>query len=162
MAVQTTYAQAPATAIAGLVADNAPSYSVSGNPDNGVVDAPGLFVARGAAEGTFKLPTSGAEVAAGLGVVAYQPAQIPTNYGVAALQGNPPRRILRRGLIWVTVEENVSDGDDAYVRFATGTAAQKGAFRKSADSATAAQLPGAKFRGGATAGNVCKVEVNLP
>jgi hypothetical protein len=102
-------------------------------------------------------------VTAGLGVIAYQPAQMPTNYNVASLQGNPPRRIVRRGLVWVTVEENVSDGDDVYVRYASGGGGtQLGAFRKSADTATAAQLTGAKYRGGATAGNVCKVEVNLP
>lgn len=57
----------------------------------------------------------------------------------------PARRL---GRLWVVVEEAVLDGDQAFVRFADGTVTNNnGGFRKSADTATAAALPGAYFRG---------------
>jgi hypothetical protein len=70
--------------------------------------------------------------------------------------------VLRKGRVWVIVEENVNDGDLAFVRFAAGAGGtQAGSFRKSDDTTTAAQLSGAVFRGAALAGGYAVVELNL-
>lgn len=71
--------------------------------------------------------------------------------------------VMKKGRIWVTVEEAVNDGDQAFVRFASGAGGtQLGAFRKSADTATAVALPGAYFRGNqATIGGYACLELNL-
>ena len=164
--IQSSYPLTLAAAVAGLVADSGYDYSISGNPDSGVTPAAGLFVVRSSSgERLFKLPTAATDitnVGLTMGVLAYEPARTPTTYGLSALQPNVPWRIVRRGMIWVTVEETVVDGDDVYVRYATGSASQKGAFRTSSDSTTAALLAGAIFKGGASAGGLCKVELNLP
>lgn len=53
---------------------------------------------------------------------------------------------MRYGRIWVQVEEAVVAGDQAFARFASGAGGtQLGAFRKSADTATAAAVPNAYY-----------------
>ena len=71
---------------------------------------------------------------------------------------------LRRGRVWVTVEEAVLQDDAVFVRFASGAGGtQLGAFRKSADTATAVALPGAIYKTAqATIGGLAMVEINLP
>lgn len=68
---------------------------------------------------------------------------------------------MRKGRAWVVVEEAVNAGDPVFVRFATGTGTQLGAFRKSADTATAAQLPTAVYRSAAGAAGYAILEMDL-
>lgn len=68
----------------------------------------------------------------------------------------------RVGRFWVTVEEAVTAGQQAYVRYATGSFSQKGAFRASADTSTAAALPGAYYiTSQSTPGGYAVVELSL-
>jgi hypothetical protein len=67
----------------------------------------------------------------------------------------------RIGRYWVLVEENVSQGNAAFVRFATGSGTQLGAWRKSADTATAVALPGAYYVTDGLAGGYACVELSL-
>lgn len=61
--------------------------------------------------------------------------------------------VLRRGDLWVYTEEALSEGDDVYVRIASGAGGSVlGAFRNDADSASCVQVVGAKVRRDATAG----------
>lgn len=53
--------------------------------------------------------------------------------------------VLRQGRIWLAPETTVGAGDPIFVRFATGTGAQKGACRNNSDAGTCVQLPGAKW-----------------
>jgi len=70
--------------------------------------------------------------------------------------------VRRLGRIWVLVEEAVSNGNQAYVRFASGAGgSQLGAFRKSADTATAAALPNAYYRSNALAAGYAVLELQL-
>jgi hypothetical protein len=63
--------------------------------------------------------------------------------------------------IYVVVEEAVNKGDDAYVRYASGSGGtQLGAFRKSADTSTAAALPRASFDSTAAIGGLAKLKLN--
>lgn len=68
---------------------------------------------------------------------------------------------IREGRMFVTVEEAVTAGDAAFVRFAAGSGgSQLGAFRKSADTATAVALPNAKFLTDGSSGGLAIVQVD--
>ena len=68
--------------------------------------------------------------------------------------------LLRDGYVYVKVESNVSKGDQAYARFASGSGgSQLGAFRNDADSASAAALARCFFETTATAGNLAVLRV---
>jgi hypothetical protein len=70
--------------------------------------------------------------------------------------------ILENGVVYVTVEEAVAKGDQAFCRYASGAGgSQLGAFRKSADTATAAALPRCCFESDAVAGGLAKLRVQL-
>ena len=69
--------------------------------------------------------------------------------------------VMKKGRVWVKVEEAVAPNDPVYVRFAAGTGTQKGAFRASADTATAALLAGAKYLTTAAADGLAVIELDL-
>lgn len=69
--------------------------------------------------------------------------------------------VRRQGRIWVVAETAVTDNAPCFVRFATGTGTQLGAFRADADSASAVALPNAKFVGTTSAAGFAVVELNL-
>lgn len=116
----------------------------------------GCFVTRNADDVKAKLPTSAAEVLNGAkasGGVAVSTNAIVSDPSVVnpLFPTNKEFAALRRGPIFVLVEEAVTQGDQAFVRFADavasqdagylaasgGAANQKGAFRKSADASAA-------------------------
>lgn len=113
-----------------------------------------------------KLPSASSDITAAgsaLGVVVADQgrAQDPSVSGPQYPQ-NSACPILRRGRIWVLVEEAVNDGDLPFVRFAAGAGGtQLGAFRKSADTATAAALSGCVFRSSALAGGYAVLQVGV-
>lgn len=71
--------------------------------------------------------------------------------------------VMRYGRIWVVVEEAVNAGDQAFARFASGAGGtQLGAFRKSADTATASAVPSAYYVSSqATIGGYAMLEVQF-
>lgn len=70
--------------------------------------------------------------------------------------------LLKKGRIYVTVEDAVVKGDLPFVRFVAGAGEQLGAFRSDADTADAVALPNSSFVTSAGAGEVAVVEINLP
>ena len=125
----------------------------------------GLFVCQGTADGQCKLPASSGDCAKGLGIAPAFPAndsRFPSGgtAGVTYQIGDTVEAVI--GQAWVTVEEDVVAQDAVYVRYATGTGSQKGAFRKTADSSTAAAVTGARYLTSASAGGLALVAVNLP
>ena len=70
--------------------------------------------------------------------------------------------VLRKGRIYVQVEDAVTAGNDVYVRYVAGTGETLGAFRSDADTSDAAVLPGAKYRTSAAASGITIIEINLP
>ncbi len=74
----------------------------------------------------------------------------------------------RRGALWVKCEESVSVGDTPYMRVATGTGSQRGAFRNDADSGSCQDVSSTfgTFRQDAIQdpdGNyIAPLEINLP
>lgn len=70
--------------------------------------------------------------------------------------------VMKKGEIWVKVEETVAVGDPVFVRHtASGGNTRKGAFRKSADTATAIAMANSFYRTAASAGGLAKVFVNI-
>jgi hypothetical protein len=71
--------------------------------------------------------------------------------------------LLKRGRVYVTVEEAVTPASPVFVRFASGAGGtQKGGFRASADSATAVAWTRARYLTTAAAAGLAVLEVNLP
>lgn len=112
-----------------------------------------------------KVPAAAADITTlglPLGVVlADQGRAQDPSVAVATYPINSALPLRREGRVWVLVEEAVNNGDQAFVRYATGSFTQKGAFRKSADTATAAALPNAYYRSNALAGGYAVLELSL-
>lgn len=74
--------------------------------------------------------------------------------------------IARRGDLWVLVEEAIALGDSVFMRVATGTGSQRGAFRNDIDSGSCQAVTTLRFAGASQTdpdGNlVAPVELNLP
>ena len=162
--MQLDYSQSPAAGYPGMQADTGYKHVVSCKNPNIAIPF-GLFVARDNADGRVKLPTTSDEVINGKGIALADFASESINNGQAA--GYPLKSavsVMRQGRVWVEVEENVVEGDPVFARYADGSGGkvQKGALRKSADTSTAAQVPGAKFITTASAGGIAQVELNMP
>jgi hypothetical protein len=70
--------------------------------------------------------------------------------------------LLKKGRIYVTVEDAVVKGGLPFVRFVAGATEQLGSFRSDADTADAVALPNASYVTSAGAGELAVVEVNIP
>lgn len=149
-----------AAAVPGQIADMSPRFVRSLRNDSGVDQPFGIAVKKGTGDNDFDVVGSaGDEI---VGILSHTHALdvhgLTGANGVAAgLVGN----VVAQGVVYVRVEEAVTPADPVYVRFADGVAdatkVTKGAFRKSADTATAKQLQGARYLTSAAAGEVAQV-----
>lgn len=132
-------------------------------PRSGVVAqvsiAPGLAITQGTADNQVKLPTSAAEVLKCLGVSML--LELGYELSDAYFIGRPVS-FVDYGEMWVAVEAAVTAGQQAFVRFATGSFTQLGAFRADADTATAGVLPACRFTTSTAGAGFAKVRVRLP
>lgn len=106
-----------------------------------------------------RLPRQASDVTSGraIGAVLSDVAKI------SGVQFNPYTMVpvLESGRCFVTVEEDVKKGDDVFVRYASGSGgSQLGAFRKSDDTSTAAQLPRAIYDTDGSAGGLAVLKLN--
>ncbi len=130
----------------------------------------GLFCVQGSRDETCKLPTASTDITnVGLVLgVSHSSVSRDPNFpsgGTAntTYQIGDSVELVYRGQVLVTVEEAVVPGDDVYVRYDTGSGgSQKGAFRTSADTSTAALLAGARYLTTAAIGGLALVDLNLP
>ena len=161
--MQTSYSINQAAAQGGGLYDMGPNDIVSAVDPTEVVPY-GVALCRGVADSECKLPSSSGDVAKiiGVSVLSHTNEQaLGTNISNYPMGKDIP--LLRKGRMWVKVEESVTAGSPVFVRFASGAGgSQLGAFRTSADTASAAQVMGAVFAGSAAAGGVAIVELNLP
>lgn len=120
----------------------------------------GLFVCVGSDDNHAAVPTSAAEVLTCLGLVRNNVALADQGAGGEKYAAEDSLPIVYEGLMFVTSEDAVVQGEQVFVRFATGTGTVLGSVRSDDDTATAAALPGARF---ATSGTgLVKVRINLP
>lgn len=166
--VQTSYVVDKAAGYPGAVANSVPSVRESKAAAAAVNF--GTFVCRRAApadgDDQCANPAATADVTArGRGIAILDQTKKGPQYGtVGGYVANDQVEYLRQGQIWVTVEEAVVQDGPVFVRFAAGGGGtQLGAFRTSADTATAVQLPSAIYKTSQpTIGGLALVELNLP
>lgn len=143
---QTTQTAAPPIARRGLL------YGAQGNPvirGDKIASASligGQFVARDAADGKVKLPTTANEVQlTGVGFVVYDAAHTVPDGSAFDYAAGDAVPVLEHGDIWVQSEEALAYGDPVFVRFASGGGGSVlGLVRNDADTATAAELVNAR------------------
>lgn len=121
----------------------------------------GIAVKKGVADEDFKLLTSGTEDV--VGVIAHSHAI--DEFGLTDGQGIAAGRVgnvLTEGEVVVVVEEAVTPTDPVFVRFtATGDFPQVGGFRKSADTAKARRMFGARYLTSGGAGELVKLSFDV-
>lgn len=166
MPFPTTILDNPVVALVGQVADSGsnqdPGGTISGQVINATI-APGLLAVwhAGDADNTVRAPAATGEVTGfnPRGVTIYEASSPNNPYAIGDVIG-----LLKRGRIWVATEEAVTPASTPFVRFAAGAGGTVlGAFRASADTATAVALPGAKFVSTqATPGGLVLLEINIP
>ncbi len=148
MSVQTSYSVAPVIGIAGQLADLANKYARSAVNEKATALPFGILVKVGSdPDGVLEVTSPADEIA---GVLLHTHAldnqMLGTDLGLPADDMGP---VLRRGVVYVTVEEAVTRESPVYVRIATGiedtARTQKGAFRCTDDTNTAFLLKGARF-----------------
>jgi len=157
----TSYPTAPAVGFQGQIADEAPRYVRKARNKEAAPIPFGLAVKKGTNEDEAILPTAGTDKVVGIAAHTHAMNTIGST-GWSADAGIPADEVfdlLRKGVVWVKVEQAVVQGDLAFVRFAAGAGGtQKGAFRKDADTATAMLVKGAVFLTGAAAGGLAQLE----
>ncbi len=67
-----------------------------------------------------------------------------------------------QGVVFVKVEEAVDISDDVYVRHTASSTEELGVFRTDADGSDAAQLSNARFLESGSAGDIIRLQINLP
>lgn len=163
---QTSYSTYQSTGFAGMIADTGDTDILSYINEEASANLPfGVAVQRGTADFGFLALVNGSSVPIGILAHTHQvdPGQIATSPADA---GVPPRYaggVLKRGRMYVRVEEAVTPASPVFVRHTAGAGGtQKGAFRASADTSTALAWTAARYLTSAGVGGIAVVEVNLP
>jgi hypothetical protein len=162
---QNSYSQNMAVGRAGMVADNKTVDIVT--RVNPTVAIPfGCAVVKGTADRDVKLPTAATDITGQgkfQGVALIDTVQSVADSNAPGFVVKSVVPVIQKGVVWVQVEEAVAPTDPVYVRYADGVAdntkTQKGAFRKSADTSTAAQVPNARYITSAAAGGFAQVQL---
>jgi len=161
---QTAYTVEPAVGFRGLLADpNDDSFAIPLANGAGAAVGFGVMVRRDAANPEDQFDIFSATGQAPVGILVHTHAQenpaLAGDLGVDLLE---PASVLRRGRIWVRVEEAVAVGDDVFFRHTAGTGTEIGAFRNDADTASCDQITNAQWLQGSTGAGVALLEVNIP
>lgn len=167
---QTAYEIQAARAFAGMLADSGRDMNVISRANE---ETTVMKFGRGVIYGTdpekqVLFPSDAADLFAGVAAHRH-PTERRELFGTGGtggetgLQEGEPGDILRKGRIWVEVEEAVSVEDDVYVRHADGGGGTvEGQFRTDADTATAFQVTSAAWVSETSGAGLAILELNLP
>ena len=142
MSVQTAYGDI-GKAFAGVIADMNPKETISKIAEGDI--SYGYPVVRGTADTQCKVPSATGQ--SFLGVCVYTLGGYSSTDDVSKVNDTETLTVLRRGYIWVTVDEAVVAGDSAFF-IHTGNV---GKFRTDADTNKADAITGATFETSADA-----------
>ena len=158
MPVQTSYTTEHAAAVAGAVVDG---QLKNVRTIGAAVAIPfGRFIAFNSA-GTAKLPTASGEVTAvGYGVAIRQLDDVAGAGDVAQYEFGRSVSFIDFGVAWVLLDETVTAGANAFVRYAAGGQGQ-GTFGDTAGTSERVALPGAYFLSGGSAGELAMVRIRM-
>jgi len=120
----------------------------------------GVGLMQTAVAGFAAIPTATGFNFEGISVQTNKPT--PNDTGIALYEAGEEITVLRKGRIWVYVEEAVAVNDDVFLRHTTNAALLAGDFRTDADTARADQITNARFITATTAAGLAMVEINLP
>jgi hypothetical protein len=127
----------------------------------------GRFVVQGTDDHETALPAASTLTETGLGIVAeIAPREDGTTAGT--FDSNEAVNIVTKGRVWVTVEDAVSAGQSAFVRFTAdsdgaGDATRPvGNFRSDADTDEAVELPESRFETSTSGAGLALLYINLP
>lgn len=121
---------------------------------------PGYGVSYDAGNDSAKLYTTGTLF---LGV-AFDDGSLPIENTAYSATGWPNMPVLRRGMVWVPISQDVDPSSPVFCQSTAGAGAKtKGSFRADNDGGNADAVSGARFCGVFTAlGGKALLEVNLP
>lgn len=163
---QLSYSTYQSAAFAGMLYDNGDNDILSYISEEASAVMPfGIAVAKGTADFGALLMVNGSSVIVGLAAHTHQvdPGQAGNTPAGAGIPPKYAINVLKRGRMYVQVEEAVTPASPVFVRFAAGAGGtQKGAIRASADTATAVAWTAARFLTSASANGYAVIEVNLP
>jgi hypothetical protein len=114
---------------------------------------------------TAHLPSLSAEITtAGLvaGVTVHTQALEQAASNAVGYAADSAMSVMRKGRIYVAVEDAVTKGGTPYVRYTANGSFTIGSFRSDDDSSKAAALPCARYARAAAAGGITVLELNLP
>lgn len=162
---QTAYTVEPAVGFRGLLADpNDDSFAIP--LANGAAAAVGfgIMVRRDVTNPEDQFDNFSATGQAPVGILVHTQAQENPNLaGDLGVDQLEVASVLRRGRIWVRVEEAVSVGDPVFFRHTAGAGGSElGAFRNDADTATCDQVTSAAWLQGSAGAGVALLELNIP
>ena len=156
MGVQTSVTTAPARGIEGQLAEpGAPTYRVSAVIEaTANTAAPGKLMVRGTADGQAKTIIADGTITSAniLGVALYEDAREPSDFTTKR-----PVTLVRQGVIYVAVSENVTAGAAATYGNTTGNLDEWGV---TAD-ADHVPVPGARWAQTVSSGGIARLEVDF-
>lgn len=163
---QTAYTTQAPLAFAGQIAEfegreNSKSFAFENN-----LAAAGYGAGRPAVVGTdpdtqFDVPATTGERFLGITVHRHGREDVELA-GEFAWVTDEDVEILRRGRIWVIVEEAVTAGDPVFFRHTVNGGLIPGGWRTDVDTANADQVAGAEFMTSAAIDTVAIIDLNLP
>jgi hypothetical protein len=162
-APQTTYAKTMPVAFAGMKGDAGDDQVDSFVNSEAATSIPfGVGVIKGTADNRALLPRLVGDNAKFMGVVLHHHAYAkPYQLDTVGITPKTMMSVISRGRVWVTVEEAVTQNDRAFMRYAAGAGGtQLGAWRKSADTATAVEILGARFITSTSGPGLAMLEIN--
>lgn len=152
MAVQTTYGDRMDAARAGQIANTEPSTLISRTVETVAGVGFGKVVQQGAADNGCKSDLTAMDANTFLGVTALERSTRPETPDVFAQYESA--RIMRKGVIWVTVDGAVAAGNDVTVTLATGALGTK------AVAAGIIAIPNARWDSSAADGELAKLRLS--
>jgi phage tail sheath protein FI len=154
---QLSYPVDQPVAFPGLLADlNDSNYIVSRANEAAAAMEYGIAVIEGTADDQMLRVTDAAQPIAG--VTVHQHANEVGGDDLNLIDPNKMGDVLRRGTIYVQVEDAVSKGDAPFVRVLVGGGGIIGAFRSDADGGNARQLSNARYATSADASGFAVLE----
>jgi len=163
---QTAVATTLTRAFAGMLSDGGPHDIVTAYNDEASLEMPfGACVTLQTAERAAKLPAAGSDKLMGLVVHEHGFSKGPADaqLGSTGLKGDVLFGVLRKGKMWVTVENGCAIGDRMHVRYAAGAGgSQLGAIRSaSVNNETIDATTQGVFLSVAATGGIAIVDVDF-
>jgi hypothetical protein len=163
---QTSYSTYQSGGFAGQLADNGAHEILSYVNAEASANLPfGVAVAKGTGDTDAIQMVNGSSVIVGIAVHSHQvdPGQVASSPVGAGIPPKYAINALTRGRIYVQVEEAVTPASSVFVRHTSGAGGtQKGAFRASADTATAVAATGMRYLTSAGVAGFAVLEINIP